>query len=127
MTTRDDISGEPTIRRTLKTIDAGEVDRIIGNWLSDHCKGEAIALDGKTVRGSKGSTGKGVHLVSALLHKEGVVIAQQAVDDVVMRIACRGTGDAALLMLCECNVTEPCDQPAASAGVLQYCQGIAIS
>jgi hypothetical protein len=71
---------EPTIRRTLKTIDAGEVDRIIGNWLAGHCAGEAIALDGKTVRGSKGSTGKGVHLVSALLHNEGVVIAQKAVD-----------------------------------------------
>jgi len=72
---------EPTIRRTLKTIDAGEVDRIIGNWLAGHCAGEAIAIDGKTVRGSKGSTGKGVHLVSALLHNEGVVIAQRAVDE----------------------------------------------
>jgi len=72
---------EPTIRRTLKTIDAGEVDRIIGNWLAGQCAGEAIAIDGKTVRGSKGSTGKGVHLVSALLHNEGVVIAQRAVDE----------------------------------------------
>lgn len=99
VTTREDISGEPTIRRTLKTIDAGEVDRIIGNWLSSLCSGEAIAFDGKTVRGSRGSTGKGIHLVSALLHKEGVVIAQQAVDDVVMRIASHEAGNAALLIL----------------------------
>lgn len=72
---------EPTLRRTLQSVDAEEVDRVIGNWLASQCRGdEAIAVDGKALRGSKGTDGKPVHLVAALLQKERIVIGQQEVD-----------------------------------------------
>ena len=70
---------EPTIRRTLQKTDAEEVDQMINEWL-DECNGEAIAVDGKTLRGSGNKNKRAVHLLSALLHKEGVVIAQKEVD-----------------------------------------------
>jgi hypothetical protein len=72
---------EPTIRRTLQSIDAEEVDRLIGTWLAEQSSGNALAFDGKTLRGSGKDNGKAVHLLSALLHEEGVVVAQKAVSD----------------------------------------------
>jgi predicted transposase YbfD/YdcC len=41
----------------------------------------AIALDGKTLRGSRKQGAPGVHLLSALSHRLGLTLAQQAVDD----------------------------------------------
>ena len=72
---------EPTLRRTLQTVDAVELDTAVSQWLATQAPvaGNAIALDGKTSRGSGSSEGKQTHLVSAFLHKEGIVIAQQAV------------------------------------------------
>jgi predicted transposase YbfD/YdcC len=43
--------------------------------------GTAIALDGKTLRGSKKQGAPGTHLLSALAHRVGVTLAQHAVDD----------------------------------------------
>ena len=42
---------------------------------------EAIAIDGKTERGSKKQGAPGTHLLSALSHRLGLTLAQQAVDD----------------------------------------------
>jgi predicted transposase YbfD/YdcC len=42
---------------------------------------EAIALDGKTQRGSKKQGAPGTHLLSALSHRLGVTLGQVAVDD----------------------------------------------
>ena len=41
---------------------------------------QALALDGKTLRGARLDNGRRVHLVSALTHKEGVTVAQRNVD-----------------------------------------------
>jgi predicted transposase YbfD/YdcC len=41
----------------------------------------AVALDGKTLRGSKKQGAPGTHLLSALPHHVGVTLAQHAVDD----------------------------------------------
>ena len=41
----------------------------------------AIALDGKTLRGSKKQGAPGTHLLSALVPHVGVTLAQHAVDD----------------------------------------------
>jgi len=43
--------------------------------------GVAVALDGKTLRGSKKQGAPGTHLLSALAHHVGVTLAQHAVDD----------------------------------------------
>lgn len=73
---------EPTIRRMLHAIDAQAFDERIGEWLQAQkalC-GKALALDGKTLRGSRDGEKPGVHLLSAVIHKEGLIVAQQAVD-----------------------------------------------
>jgi len=72
---------EPTLRRTLQAVDALALDKVVGQWLITQAPvaGNAIALDGKTARGSTSNEGNQTHLVTAFLHKEGIVIAQQAV------------------------------------------------
>lgn len=42
---------------------------------------DAIALDGKALRGSQKQGAAGAHLLSALAHRVGLTLAQQAVDD----------------------------------------------
>ncbi len=72
---------ESTIRRILQRVDAQELDQLIGKWLSGQSGGVGVAIDGKTLRGSRNGVQKPVHLVAALLHNEGVTIAQQQVDE----------------------------------------------
>ena len=74
---------EPTIRRVLQSIDAEQVDRALTGWVSSLSPSppEAIALDGKTLRGARGPEGQQVHLLSALLHGEGIVVAQREVGE----------------------------------------------
>lgn len=80
---------EPTIRRVIQRVDADEFDNQIGQWLlaqellgtAGGLEGRGIAIDGKTIRGSHNGAKKAVHLLSAVIHKEGVVIAQDEVDE----------------------------------------------
>ncbi|MGE5697861.1 MAG: ISAs1 family transposase [Candidatus Sericytochromatia bacterium] len=86
---------EPTIRRTVKGVDADEADALVGSWLADQLHegrlsaGQvptwtAIALDGKTLKGAWAelNTAHGkVRLFSALVHGEGVVVGQRAIPD----------------------------------------------
>lgn len=98
-----------TIRRNLNAIDRNEFDRVVGSWLSDQVKVSrlkqhqvdseepsqhdevnddddrgkdlhALAVDGKALRGARLDNGGQVHLLSALTHQEGIVIAQRNVD-----------------------------------------------
>jgi len=86
---RDVPPSEPTIRRLIQRIDANKFDREIGQWLLDQkllefrsgLKGCGIAMDGKTVRGSHNGSQKAIHLLGAVIHKEGVVIAQAQVEE----------------------------------------------
>jgi hypothetical protein len=71
---------EPTLRRAIQSVNADEVDLIVGEWLAFQSTDDIIAVDGKVLRGSKAAGGKPVHLVSALLHHERTVIGQQQVD-----------------------------------------------
>jgi len=74
---------EPTFRRTLQRLDATSLDQKIGQWLATQniLAGKAIAVDGKTVRGARDGEKKAPHLLSAVLHHEGIILAQQPVDD----------------------------------------------
>jgi len=74
---------EPTFRRVLQSVDADEVDRAVGEWLSklEGLSGQGVALDGKTLRGSRDGDNKPVHLLSAITHEGGVVIAQESVSE----------------------------------------------
>jgi len=74
---------EPTIRRVIQRIDVEEFDREIGMWLQrlQSPPGKAIAMDGKTLRGSGDGEESPKHLLSAVLNKEGIVIAQKDVGE----------------------------------------------
>lgn len=70
---------EPTLRRQLQSIDADAVDRAISSWVSRLSSGNAIGVDGKTLRGAHRPDGTRVHLLSAFVHQEGITIAQREV------------------------------------------------
>jgi hypothetical protein len=71
---------EPTLRRTLQKVNGDEIDDIIGQWLYSQSQDRAVAVDGKTLRGSAGAGGKRAHLVSAFLQHEKMTIGQRQVD-----------------------------------------------
>ena len=57
-------------------------DSVVGSLpAAPEMPGTAVALDGKTLRGSKKQGAPGTHLLSALAHQVGVTLAQHAVDD----------------------------------------------
>ncbi len=73
-----------TLRRILGQINADEFDRRVGGWLVQHgpaLAGLGLALDGKTLKGSAEGDQPAVQLLSAVLHKEGIVVAQVRVAD----------------------------------------------
>jgi hypothetical protein len=55
----------------------------LGRWLQERGlkASEAVAVDGKTLRGIHGEELPGVHLVAAYAHQAGVVVGQQAVGE----------------------------------------------
>jgi predicted transposase YbfD/YdcC len=83
--------GEATVRRVLARVDPDALDRAIGTWLADQRRPpdsgppgrpplRAVAVDGKTLRGS-GHHGHGqVHLLAVMDHTTGTVLAQTEVD-----------------------------------------------
>lgn len=83
---------ERTFRRVLKhLVDEEEVDEKLGLWVAQQqtvLKGMGIALDGKTLRGSRDGDKKGVHLLSAVVHGSSVVVAQTRVSDKTNEIPC---------------------------------------
>ena len=70
---------EPTLRRALQAVDVDLVDQRLGMWLQCLAPGTAVAVDGKSLRGAVGQDGRPLHLLSALVHKEGVVVGQRLV------------------------------------------------
>jgi len=90
---RQSAPSERTFRRMLGAVDAAAFDRIVGQWAAEHCEsvGRALAIDGKTLRGSADGDAKAVHLLAALLHDEAVVMAQMSVPDKTNEIPCAKT------------------------------------
>ena len=72
---------EPTIRRTLNDLDVEAADQLLGAWARDHAiiSDDAIAIDGKTLKGTGKGEARAIQLVAALLHKDKLVIAQTEV------------------------------------------------
>ena len=81
-TGRFEAPSEPTLRRFLQRIDAEAVDAIIGPWLTGLSlhQGDAVALDGKTLRGARRPDQSQVHLLSLVVQSSGITIAQREVD-----------------------------------------------
>jgi hypothetical protein len=75
---------ESTLWRVLSQVDIERFEQIIGSYiegLDAIGQGDAIAIDGKTLRGAKQPDGSQLHLVSAITHQSKTVRAQRAVDN----------------------------------------------
>jgi predicted transposase YbfD/YdcC len=79
------VPSETTIRRTLARLDAPTLAAAIGAWLADRDhpgqqqRRRAVAVDGKTLRGS-GAQGRQVHLLAAMDQATRSVLAQRQVN-----------------------------------------------
>lgn len=74
-----------TIHEVLKKLDVGAYEEVLREWASGLGateKGElrAIAIDGKTLRGTVGKVTPGVHVLSAFDIGNGVVVASTALE-----------------------------------------------
>ncbi len=72
---------EPTFRRVLQKVDVNEIDEKVGKWLEELSEGKAVAIDGKVLKGSSDGEAPAHHLLAAITHSEGVVVAQQEVGE----------------------------------------------
>jgi hypothetical protein len=78
---------EAMIRRLLQALDADRLAAIIGTWLAGLAGaasgtgcGQAIAVDGKTLRGSRDGDSVARHVLAAADHATRVVLASTDVD-----------------------------------------------
>jgi hypothetical protein len=74
---------ERTYRRLFDSIDVEDLDRRTGRWIAEQhrlLRGAGLALDGKTVRGSGDADKPALHLLGAIVHGRGTVVAQVAVE-----------------------------------------------
>jgi predicted transposase YbfD/YdcC len=90
LTRRCRVPGEATIRRVLAGVDGDAVDATVGAWLADRLRPprrrRVLAVDGKTLRGSA-RDGDQVHLLAALDHDDGAVLAQRQVPTATNEIS----------------------------------------
>lgn len=78
-----------TLHTVLRRIDREVLEAKLGAWAEAMLAGippaedeeEVLAIDGKTLRGSRKQGAPGAHLLSALAHRLGLTLAQQAVAD----------------------------------------------
>ena len=72
---------EPTLRRVLRQVDPVALEQAFSDWIQASAPtGEPLAMDGKTLKGARRDDGSQVHLLAALLHQQGAVVAQREVD-----------------------------------------------
>jgi predicted transposase YbfD/YdcC len=93
--------GEATVRRVLARIDADALDTALGRWLADQqpsapttrpppgprAAWPAVAVDGKTLRGSGHHPNPQVHLLAVMDHTSRAVLGQADVDTTTNEIA----------------------------------------
>src|SRR5215210_1157836 len=78
------------MRRVFRGLDVAQLEQRLTAWAeqvlqqlepSSPSDLEAVAVDGKSLRGSRKQGAEGVHLLSAVSHRLGVVLKQVAVND----------------------------------------------
>lgn len=97
------VPDEATIRRVLARVDGDALDRAVSRWLcarrpephQPHGPGSrrrrtlrAVAVDGKTLRGAARANGRKIHLLAAIDHTAGLVLAQLDVGEKTNEITC---------------------------------------
>ncbi|MGW4881416.1 ISAs1 family transposase [Streptomyces sp. NPDC004262] len=79
------VPAETTARRLLARIDGDALDRAVGGWLADRRPASpgprGLAVDGKSLRGAAKSRGRKIHLLVAVEHTTGLVLAQLDVGE----------------------------------------------
>lgn len=69
----------------FRALDRDAFEQVLGRWaaavLADRGSRDALALDGKTLRGSRKQGAPGTHLLSVVSQTLGLTLAQRAVDD----------------------------------------------
>lgn len=82
-TGRYEVPTKTTFWNVLTSINPAELDVRLGQWLCalEGAQTDALAIDGKTVKGAWTSKGRQLHLFSAFAHDSAVVYAQCAVDE----------------------------------------------
>ncbi len=75
--TREKTPAGSTFHEVFKALDVEAFERVLSQWAQQHLgPGEAIAIDGKALRGIHGEELPGVRLVAAYAHRAGRVLAQ---------------------------------------------------
>ncbi|WP_343240229.1 ISAs1 family transposase [Streptomyces sp. SID12488] len=87
------LPAETTVRRLLGRIDGDALDRAVGCWLADRRTPAAfplrgLAVDGKSLRGAARAKGRKIHLLAALDHTSGLVLAQLDVGEKTGETTC---------------------------------------
>jgi predicted transposase YbfD/YdcC len=86
------LPAETTVRRLLARIDGDALDRAVGRWLADRrpkATGlRGLAVDGKSLRVAARAKGRKIHLLAALEHATGLVLAQLDVGEKTNEITC---------------------------------------
>jgi hypothetical protein len=69
-----------TLHRAFRHLDHAAFERVLGQWFAQQGlrTDEAVAIDGKTLRGIHGEEIPGVHVVAAFAHQTRVVLAEAA-------------------------------------------------
>ena len=78
-----------TYFHVLRRLDREQFEAVLGAWAAavlaatghGGASDDGIALDGKTLRGSRKQGAPGVHLLSAVSHRLGLTLGQAGVDD----------------------------------------------
>jgi len=67
-----------TLHRAFRHLDHAAFERVLGQWFAAQglAPNEALAIDGKTLRGIHGEQIPGVHVVAAYAHETRLVLAQ---------------------------------------------------
>ena len=81
--TRDQTPCVATLHRAFKALDGGAFEAALGRWAQSQLGDdwEAVALDGKALRGIHGEALPGVRLVAAYCDRAGLVLAQAGGQD----------------------------------------------
>lgn len=79
------VPAEATVRRLLTRVDGDALDRAVGGWLADRRPASSgprgLSMDGKTLRGAAKAQGRKIHLLAAVEHTTGPVLAQLDVGE----------------------------------------------